>query len=291
MDIEDLRILNAVAKHGSMNRAAATLHMVQSSVTARIRQLEEELGVSLFVRHSRGVRLSDAGERLLSYSGRIDALFQEAVAAVKEDGVPKGSLRIGSTEPTVSLRLPHVVTEYTGRYPAVALTVTIGNSPDLIKQVLDRTLDGAFVLGQVGHPELIEEPLFLEEVVLVTPPSMQSLEDIRSAEGVKAIVFAQGCAYRELIVDVLNGYDIKHQILPLASFDAIRSCVQSGVGVTLLPKGLLAGAWKDAAVAVHELPATIAQAETIFIRRTDSPNPSALDPFLLFSRSLSNLGA
>ena len=290
MDIDDLRILNCVAKHGSMNRAAATLHMVQSSVTARIRQLEEELGVSLFVRHSRGVRLSEAGERLLSYSGRIDALFQEAVAAVKEDGVPKGSLRIGSTEPTVSLRLPHVVTEYTRRYPAVALTVTIGNTPDLIKQVLDRTLDGAFVLGQVAHPELIEEPLFLEELALVTPLSMQTLEDIRSAEGVKAIVFAQGCAYRELIVDVLNGYDIRHQILPLASFDAIRSCVQSGAGVTLLPKGLLAGAWKDAAVAVHELPATIAQAETTFIHRTDSPNPSALDPFLLLSRSSSNLG-
>jgi DNA-binding transcriptional LysR family regulator len=133
MDIDDLRILNSVAKHGSMNRAAVELHLVQSSVTSRIRQIEDELGVSLFVRHSRGVRLSDAGERLLSFSGRIDALFHEAVAAVKEDGVPKGSLRIGSTEPTVSLRLPPVITEYTSRYPAVGLTVTMGNSSDLIK--------------------------------------------------------------------------------------------------------------------------------------------------------------
>jgi LysR family transcriptional regulator, cell division regulator len=66
MDIDDLRILSAVAKNGSMNRAAVELHMVQSNVTARVRQLEEELGVSLFVRHSRGVTLSDAGERLLS---------------------------------------------------------------------------------------------------------------------------------------------------------------------------------------------------------------------------------
>ena len=291
MDIDDLRIMNSVAKHGSMNRAASELHMVQSSVTSRIRHLEEELGVSLFVRHSRGVKLSDAGERLLSYSGRIDSLFREAVASVKEDGVPKGSLRIGSTEPTVSLRLPHVVTQYTSRYPAVALTVTIGNTPDLIKQVLDRTLDGAFVLGQVTHSELINEPLFLEEMALVTPPSMQSIEDIRRAGVVKAIVFTEGCAYRELIVDVLKSYDIRHQILPLASFDAIRSCVQSGVGVTLLPKGLLAGSWKDASVAVHELPAFIAQAETVLIRRTDSPNPSALDPFLRLSRATSDLGA
>jgi DNA-binding transcriptional LysR family regulator len=162
MDIDDLRILNSVAKHGSMNRAAVELHLVQSSVTSRIRQIEDELGVSLFVRHSRGVRLSDAGERLLSFSGRIDALFREAVEAVKEDGVPKGSLRIGSTEPTVSLRLPPVITGYMSRYPAVALTVTMGNSSDLIKQVLDQNLDGAFVAGPITHPELIGEPIFIE---------------------------------------------------------------------------------------------------------------------------------
>jgi LysR family transcriptional regulator, cell division regulator len=289
MDIDDLRILNAVARNGSMNRAASELHMVQSSITSRIRHLEEELGVSLFVRHSRGVRLSAAGERLLSFSGRIDALFHEAVAAVKEDGAPKGSLRIGSTEPTVSLRLPQVLAEFTGRYPAVALTITTGNTSDLIRQVMDRTLDGAFVAGHVGHQDLIEEPLFLEELALVSPSSMQSIGDLRSSGNLKAIVLAQGCSYRELIVDVLESHGVRHQVLPLASFDAIRSCVQSGVGVTLLPKEILAGAWKDASVAVHDLPAKFAQAETVFLRRADSSNPSALDAFLVLSRAASNL--
>jgi LysR family transcriptional regulator, cell division regulator len=289
MDIDDLRILNAVARNGSMNRAASELHMVQSSVTSRIRHLEEELGVSLFVRHSRGVRLSAAGERLLSFSGRIDALFHEAVAAVKEDGEPKGSLRIGSTEPTVSLRLPQVLSEYTTRHPSVALTITTGNTSDLITQVRERTLDGAFVAGSVGQPDLVEEPLFLEELALVSPSSMQSIDHLRRAENVKAIVLAQGCSYRELIVDVLQSHGIRHQVLSLASFDAIRSCVQSGVGVTLLPKEILSGAWKDASVAIHELPARLAQAETVFIRRADNSNPAALEAFLLLSRTASNL--
>jgi DNA-binding transcriptional LysR family regulator len=288
MDIDDLRILNSVAKHGSMNRAAVELHLVQSSVTSRIRQIEDELGVSLFVRHSRGVRLSDAGERLLSFSGRIDALFREAVEAVKEDGVPKGSLRIGSTEPTVSLRLPPVITGYMSRYPAVALTVTMGNSSDLIKQVLDQNLDGAFVAGPITHPELIGEPIFLEELALVTQTSTRSIDDLHSSEEVKAIVLAQGCSYRELIVDILESHRIRHQLLPLASFEAIRSCVESGVGVTLLPKEILAGSWRDASVAVHNLPVAIAQVETVFIRRSNSLNPSALDAFLLLSRASSN---
>jgi LysR family transcriptional regulator, cell division regulator len=291
MDIDDLRILTAVAKHGSMNRAATDLHMVQSSVTARIRLLEEELGVSLFVRHSRGVRLSDAGERLLSFSGRIDALFTEAVAAVKEDGVPKGTLRIGSTEPTVSLRLPPIVAEYAGRYPAVALTVTMGNTSDLVKQVMDQTLDAAFVAGPVAQPQLIEEPIFHEDLVLVSSAMTRSIDDLRRSHEVKAIVLAQGCSYRDLLSDILETYGIPHQVLPLASFDAIRSCVQTGVGITLLPKEILAGTWKDASVVAHELPQTTSRVETVFIRRADSPNLSALDAFLSLSRASSNLVA
>jgi LysR family transcriptional regulator, cell division regulator len=291
MDIDDLRILNSVAKNGSMNRAAVELHMVQSSVTARIRQLEDELGVSLFVRHSRGVRLSEAGERLLSFSGRIDALFQEAVASVKEDGVPKGTLRIGSTEPTVSLRLPAVLADYAARYPAVRLTVTTGNTSDLISQVMDQALDGAFAAGPVAHSELHEEPMFGENLVLVTQSSTRSIEDLRSMKDVKAIVLAHGCSYRELLVDVLDTYEVRHQVLPLASFDAIRSCVQSGVGVTLLPKEILAGAWKDSPVAVHELPASATRVETVFVRRVNTPNRSALEAFLMLTRAASNLKA
>jgi len=72
MDADDLRIVEAVARIGSMNRAAAELNMVQSNVTSRIRLLEEELGVQLFVRHSRGVEPSEAGLRLLSYGDRYE---------------------------------------------------------------------------------------------------------------------------------------------------------------------------------------------------------------------------
>ncbi len=77
MDIDDLRILSAVAKNGSMNRAAVELHMVQSNVTARVRQLEDELGVSLFVRHSRGVTLSDAGQRLFCIPAGLMRCFMK----------------------------------------------------------------------------------------------------------------------------------------------------------------------------------------------------------------------
>ncbi|WP_263358842.1 LysR family transcriptional regulator [Acidicapsa ligni] len=289
MDIDDLKIVAAVAKHGSMNRAAADLHMVQSSVTARIRLIEEELGVRLFVRHNRGVRLSDAGLRLLPYSDRIRSLVSEAITAVKEDGIPKGGLRIGSTEPTVSMRLPQVVAEYATEYPAVELTLTTGNTVDLIEQVLDESLDGAFVAAPMRHPELSAEPIFQEELVLVSHSSVLSMEALAKARDTKAIVLDQGCSYRDRLSHVLTARGIAHQILSFASFDAIRSCVQSGVGVTLLPRELFASTWRGESVIAHELPEFTNPIETIFIRRLDGRRMSALDAFLAKSRALSNL--
>ncbi|HEY2040269.1 MAG TPA: LysR family transcriptional regulator [Edaphobacter sp.] len=291
MDIDDLKIVAAVARLGSMNRAAAELHMVQSSITARIRLLEDELGIPLFVRHSRGVRLSDAGTRLLSFSGRIQILFNEAVASIKEDGIPKGSLRIGSTEPTVSLRLPEILAEYVRRYPAVALTITTGNTSDLLEQVLDQSLDGAFVAGPVNLPDLTEETIFREELVLVSPASTQSIEELRRTAEVKAIVLAHGCSFRSTLSEILEEQGIVHQVLPLASFDAIRSCVQSGLGVTLVPRDFFARVWKDSSVIAHELPEQVSQAKTVFVRRTDRANLSSLNAFLALGRAASNLVA
>lgn len=289
MDIDDLRILSAIAKNGSMNRAAVELYMVQSNVTARVRQLEDELGVPLFVRHSRGVTLSDAGRRLLSYSGPIDALFQEAMASVKENGIPKGALRIGSLDQTLSLHLSPALAQYTARYPAVALTITTGNTSDLIEQVLDQSLDCAFVLGPVGRSGLREEPLFWDELVLATGPAFRTIEELKQPRDVKAIVRSEGCSYRKLLTGILQNYGIAHQVMAVASSTAIRNLTEANAGVTLLTKGAFAEIWKDATIAVHELPRALSQVETVFISRTDWPNSSALEAFLLLSRALSNI--
>jgi len=289
MDIDDLRIVTAVARHGSMNRAAADLHMVQSSVTARIRSMEDELGVKLFVRHSRGVRLSEAGARLLSYSDRIHSLLLEAIASVKEDGIPKGHLSIGTTEPTASMRLPRIVSGFAGAYPAVALTITTGNSADLIEQVVDRQLDGAFVAAPVQHPALVCEPLFQENLIIASHASVHDLDALSAHNDVKAIVLDQGCSYRDLLSGALNARGIAHQLLPLASFEAIQTCVQSGIGVTLLPAELYRNRWQDASTHAHHLPEFAKPIDTLFIRRQDRQQHSALNAFVAASRTTAAL--
>ena len=289
MDADDLRIVEAVARIGSMNRAAAELNMVQSNVTSRIRLLEEELGVQLFVRHSRGVEPSEAGLRLLSYGERIHSLFEQAITAVKEDGTPKGKLRIGMMETTAGLRLPALVAQYAQDYPKVELALETGTTSSLIHQVVEHELEGAFVAGPVHHQELSEEPLFLEDLVLVSPLFVRNFDDLAKVENLKAIVFRQGCSYRQRLASILDGMGIRHTIMEFASLDAIVTCITAGVGITLLPKTLVDRLWINQPVTVHELPADQARVETVFVRRHDYHPTSALNAFLRMSREISDI--
>jgi LysR family transcriptional regulator, cell division regulator len=105
MDAGDLKVFEAVARLGGMNRAAAELNTVQSNVTAHIKALEADLGCVLFERHARGVSLTAAGQRLLPYADRAARLLADARNAVRDDGVPRGLLTIGSLETTAALHL------------------------------------------------------------------------------------------------------------------------------------------------------------------------------------------
>src|SRR3954451_5738417 len=98
MDAADLKLFEAVARLGGMNRAATELNTVQSNVTARIQALEADIGGALFHRPSRGVSLTPAGSRLLPYADRVARLLADAQHAARDDGHPRGLLTIGSLE-------------------------------------------------------------------------------------------------------------------------------------------------------------------------------------------------
>src|SRR5262249_57600040 len=151
MDAADLKVFAAVARIGGMNRAANELHTVQSNVTARVRTLEEELGVQLFHRGQKGVTLTAAGERLLPYAIKVTHLIEEAQKAVKDDGRPRGCLTIGSLEATAALRLSPVLAAYWATYPNVDLVLRTGTTSELIHTVLNHTVQGPFVLCPPNH--------------------------------------------------------------------------------------------------------------------------------------------
>ncbi|MDR3535345.1 MAG: LysR family transcriptional regulator [Acetobacteraceae bacterium] len=281
MDASDLRMFEAVARLGGIGRAAAELNTVQSNVTARIQALEHDLGCTLFDRHSRGVTLTEAGTRLLPYAAEVADVLARARRAVLDDGTPRGPLVIGSLETTAGLRLPPVLAAFSQACPAVDLTLRTGTTAESIADVLARRLEGAFVAGPVDHPDLLQTVVFREELVLVTAFALRRLPDLRQVAGLRTLVLRVGCSYRQRLETVLATrgiLDVRCQ--EFGSLDAILGCIGAGMGVTLLPRGVVAAAQREGRVAVHPLPEAEAMVDTLFVRRRDVRMTRALAAFL-----------
>jgi len=281
MNAADLRVFQCVASCGSMNKAALELNTVQSNVTARIKTLEDELGFELFERTNRGVTLTAAGRRLLPFASRAARVLDDARRAVADQGSPAGPLVIGSLETTAALRLSPVLTEFATTYPAVDFTLRTGTSRELIDQVLDHTLEGAYVCGPVNHPDLLVEPFVREELVLLTAPSVANFDTLAATPELKIIVLRIGCSYRLHLEALLARRGIVGvRCLEFGTLEAIFSCVSAGLGVTLLPKALLGSVWDHRRVGLHTLPNAEKWVDTVFIRHREAYASSALRAFL-----------
>jgi DNA-binding transcriptional LysR family regulator len=285
MDAADLRLFAAVARTGGIGKAALALNTVQSNVTARLKALEDRLGTELFERSHRGVALTAAGQRLLPYAERVGRLLEDAKRAVHDDGLPAGPLAIGSLETTAALRLSPFLARFVKSHPAVDLSLKTGTSCELVDQVLDRALDGAFVCGPVDHADLHAEPIFSEELVVLTAYDVSDLDERLRIGDVRIIVLRAGCSYRQIFEAWLARRGIVGvRVLEFGTLEAIVSCVAAGLGVTLLPKALTGAMWDGHRVAVHRLPDRAGRVETVFIRHRDAYATSALRAFLDMAR-------
>ncbi len=284
MDAGDLQFFAAVARMGGITKAAETLNTVQSNVTQRIRLLEAELGVPLFVRHSRGVTLTSAGTQLLPYAERIGSLLTEAKRAAADGPQPQGQISIGALETATAVRLPPILAAYATQYPEVDIVIDTGTSAALLEAVLARRIEAAFVAGPVDHPEISVLPLIAEELVLVTAPWISGLAGL-APHPIKTIVFRSGCTYRSHLETLLAARGlIGVRRLEFGTLDGIIGCVAAGIGVTLLPRAVVANAAAEGRIAIHALPPDEARVETVLVRRHDAFVSTALSRFIDLAR-------
>jgi DNA-binding transcriptional LysR family regulator len=281
MDAADLKFFEEVAQSGGMSRAAKKLNTVQSNVTRRIRMLESELNVSLFNRTGRGVSLTPAGEQLLPFAIRIARLIDEAARAISDDGRPKGSLVIGSLETTAALRLTPFLSQFVADFPEVDFSLKTGTSRELVEDVLEHRLEGAFVCGPIHHPDLLQRKMYQERLVVLTARRETSLSAYLRKNDLRMVVLRAGCSYRLILESWLAHRGIVGvRILEFGTLEAIIGCVEAGLGMTLLPEALVGPVWRDERVAVHPLPNDYGHVDTLFIRRRDSFQSSALKALL-----------
>lgn len=281
MDIPSLKIFREVTREGSFTRAAEKLHFVQSNVTARIQILEKEFKTKLFLRSKNGVTLTAKGKILFDYCEKILALTEEAERALSDSGIPEGPLEIGSGQTTASVRLPSILSKYHIKFPKVQLFLRQGNTDELVRAVLEKKLDGAFVYEGFSHSQFLETPAFSENLVIVAPSAMKRNEIVSSWKELSILTFKAGCTFR-------NRLDqwIQEQSLPpgkrieFDSLDSILSCVISGMGISLLPESYLNEKKQKKFLTILPLSSKLRRIRTVFIRNKEIESRNSLNEFV-----------
>ena len=271
-----MKIFLAVARLGSISRAAEELNYVQSNVTTRIRQLEDRLGTSLFHRKSKGVCLTASGQTLREYAERIIQLTNEAQDALCEDAQPRGLLAISAMETTAAVRLPGLLADYHQRYPQVELNLVTAPSAASLKKLLDFQVEGAFVAGDINVQQVDTHKVFEEELVLVAPPGI----DPFAIDHPKILVFRSGCSYRAHLENWLrqNGR-LGYQIVELGSVEGIVACVAAGMGISFLPRSVVERPHLAQNCVLHDLPEGFRYVVTWFVRRRHEKPSKAMQAF------------
>lgn len=255
MDLTQLEMFNAVAETGSISAAAIKVHRVPSNLTTRIKQLEADIGVDLFIRENQRLRLSPAGHSFLSYSKRILALVDEARMAVSGDE-PQGILTLGSLESTAAVRIPGVLAMFNQRFPKIQLSLATGPSGDQIDGVLDGRLSAAFVDGPILHPSLEGIAVYEEEMVIVAPADRAVITDAREVSGANLYAFRANCSYRRHFESWFHaGQSLPGKIHEMESYHGMLACVIAGAGIALMPRSMLESMPGSHQVSLSPLPA------------------------------------
>lgn len=275
MELSDLRIFKTVAQAGSVSAAAKELNYVQSNVTARVKKLENTLNTHLFHRHKRGMTLTPEGKKLLDHTDDIFVIVNKIEKTLQDPNVPSGKLEIGAVETVI--QLPAILAKYNKRYEDVDLSLASGVTDELIDQVLNSKLDGAFITGAVTHPQLREYKVFQEELVLLAATDT-NIEDLKS---LPFLVFNKGCGYRLKLEQWLrdtNKYPVR--MMEFGTLETILGSVISGLGVTIVPKSSVSNILKKGRAKAYILPKKYSKISTVFILRKDTEITTSIEKFI-----------
>jgi DNA-binding transcriptional LysR family regulator len=241
MELRHLLTFQAVARHDSFVRAAEELQYAQSTVTLHIQQLETELGVKLFARQGKKVRLNEAGRALRDSTDQILSQIDTLKQNMRDLGEGEtGYVRIGAIEPAASLRLPTILAHFCKARPKVRLSLEVGGSNAVSRSVAAGHLDFGLCAPPEASLGLVYEPLFKEALGLLVPAGHPlaavepvSIMDLSSAQ---LLLSEPGCAYRVLTERVLQEQGATaYASIEIGSPTARAQAVQHGLGVAFIP--------------------------------------------------------
>jgi DNA-binding transcriptional LysR family regulator len=243
MNLNHLALFHAVAQEGSVGKGAELLHISQPAVSKQLAEFEKALGCRLFDRGSKGVRLTEAGLLLHTYSLRLFQIEREAERALHElQGIELGRLSLGASTSIGAYLLPSVLAQFHRAFPKIEISLIIGNTESVQKDLEEGRIDLGFTEG-VLHSDSLHASIFHEDelVIIAAPhhPLVLETESVTIGRICREpfLVREPGSGTREVIEEALRSRQITLQpAMTLGNTEAIKRAVAEGTGVALVSR-------------------------------------------------------
>lgn len=280
LTLRQMRYFESLARLGHFGQAAEASAVSQPALSMQIKEMEDQLGVALFDRTPRNVRLTEFGAavapRVRDILRQVDEL--EDLARAARDQM-MGRLRIGVIPTVAPYLLPRIIGDLMARYPGLDLHVRETQTPRLVTELTDGRLDAAIVALPVSEAALTEVALFSEPFVLVRPladaakpvPNRDALRDMR------LLLLEEGHCFRDQALSFCAmGANQPRELLDGSSLSTLVQMVGAGIGVTLIPDMAVAVETRSAPVSITHFTDPQPQRTIGMVWRRSSPLGPAL---------------
>lgn len=274
LNLDYLRTFLDVIELGSFSAAAERLELTQPAVSLQVRKLERRLGVTLIERVGRKARPTAAGAELADYARRISALVESALDGMARHATgTMGRVRIGTGATACIFLLPSILRDLRRRFPALDITVSTGNTADIVRAIDDNTIDIGLVTLPASGRMLEITPLMSDEFVAIAPPRMVLPGRLTAAalSTLPLLLFEPGGNTRRITDDwfARSGVSLR-PVMSLGSVEAIKQLVGAGLGCAVLPGMAVSNAGDRKGLVVRSLSPKLHRKLALVIRR-DKP--------------------
>jgi DNA-binding transcriptional LysR family regulator len=242
MEFRELKTFQVVANLLSFNNAASVLHLAQSTVSAQIRSLENDLGKELFIRSGKTISLTPAGVKLLTYTQRLVNIEKEILSELGKIDDKYGVLTMKTPQSVSTYFFPDLIKEFQLIFPKIGFDIDWCTSHNLVDILNSGTTDLAFLITDHFEDKGLNiEELAKIKLVLVTYPEDELLREkkitVKNLDD-KTLIFAKSeCNYKNILQKMILHSDITpKKIIEINSLDAVKRIIELGNGIAFLPE-------------------------------------------------------
>lgn len=239
--LRQLKTFEAVARRLSFSRAAEALHLTQPAVSKQIKELESQVGLPLFEQLGKKIYLTAAGQEMLSVSRNILQQFKEAEEVFDAlKGVSGGRLNLAVISGAIYF-VPHLLSEFCRRHPAIAVNLAVHNREDVLKELSENTADLAIIGRPPEELDTVSEPFAPHPYVIVAPASHplagKRRIPVTALAGEKFIAREVGSDTQIAMAESFRGFGVKPLIaMEIKNNETIKQAVIAGMGIAFLPR-------------------------------------------------------